>query len=323
MASIVTVQVRQRPLRHGDTPRDVEATVARALNEFHRMERDCSRFDPASALSRINRRPGRWHRAPERLYTAIDLARQAHLETSGLFDPRVLDRLIALGYDRSFHLIHPDGVADRGYGDHPGDRDGPHANGLGVSTPERQPWTPRLLPGLRFVHLAGARIDLGGIGKSVALRRAASVLRRSINDFLIDAGGDLVASGRPAAGVRWRFAVESPMGGDLPVAVLEVGDAAVATSSIRVRSWVSDGRPVHHLVDPGTGEPGGCGLSAVTVVHPDPVHAEVWAKSLFLTGAGLIADRAAELGLAALWVDSEGSVGLTRAMDTQTIWVRR
>jgi len=38
-----------------------------------------------------------------------------------------------------------------------------------------------------------------------------------------------------------------------------------------VRAWLApDGRRVHHLLDPRTGEPGGDGLVAVTVAAPDP-----------------------------------------------------
>lgn len=299
MASIITVHVPA-----GNVPD--EDAMAEALEEFHRLERACTRFDQTSALMRANRQPGRWHRAPEALYRTLQQARRAHRRTGGLFDPRVHDRLVELGYDRSFHLVAAD---------HPAVPRPPHLT--------NRTWKPRLLPGLRLIHLGGARVDLGGVGKSVALSAAAARLRRAGADFLIDAGGDIYASGRPDTTEGWRVAVESPSGSPGPVAVLEVSDLALATSSIRLRQWRRGERTVHHLIDPRTGEPGGAGLAAVTVLHQDPVVAETWAKALFLTGADAIAARADATGLAAMWVGVDDRIGMTPAMAPYVIWQRR
>jgi hypothetical protein len=88
-------------------------------------------------------------------------------------------------------------------------------------------------------------------------------------------------------------------------------------------AWLDpDGRPVHHLIDPSTGAPGGAGLAAVTVAFPDPAWAEVWSKALFLEGASGIADAARRRGLAAWWVDEAGELSMTPAARQQTGWVR-
>lgn len=306
MASLITVHVRARDSRGGS----VGGATDRALEEFHLIERACTRFDPASPLMRANRHPRRWHRAPEALYSTLVEARQAYRRTGGLFDPRVHDRLVELGYDRSFHLVDEEGQASPSA---PPPSGGPIA----------EEWRPGFVPGARLVRLGASRVDLGGVGKGVALSRAASRMRRATQDFLIDAGGDIYASGRPCATEGWRVAVETPSGGSGPVAVLEVSGLAVATSSIRVRRWHAGGRTVHHLIDPRTGEPGGDGLGAVTVVHENPVEAETWAKALFLAGAGGIAERAEAIGLAALWVGTDDQVGTTPAMVAHLVWTRR
>lgn len=316
MASAITVQVPGRPARgrHGSPAfgrRSLERTVDRALGQFHSVERACSRFTPDSALARANRRPGRWHLAPEPLYAALREARGAYAGTSGLFDPRVHDRLVELGYDRSFHLILSEGCPPRS------------ADGSLESGPQPvADWRPRFVAGLRLVNLGGRRIDLGGIGKGMALARAAALLSRSTRHFLVDAGGDLYAAGSPGPTAGWRIGVESPSGEEGHVAVLELSDRAVATSSVRVRQWNKDGRRVHHLIDPRTGEPGGHGLASVTVVHPDPVTAETRSKVLFLAGPGAIGAVADRLGLAVLWVDASGSTGLSSAMAPFVTWLR-
>jgi thiamine biosynthesis lipoprotein len=169
-----------------------------------------------------------------------------------------------------------------------------------------------------------APVDLGGIGKGLALRWAARRVAAVLDGagFLLDAGGDLVSRGF-RAGVPWSIGIEDPVGGAEPVAVVVLDrDQSIATSSVRIGRGIGpDGRPVHHLIDPRTGAPGGAGLAAVTVAWHDPAWAEVWSKALFLEGASRIADAARGRGLAAWWVQEDGELSMTPAARQQTSWV--
>ena len=82
------------------------------------------------------------------------------------------------------------------------------------------------------------------------------------------------------------------------------------------------GRSVHHLIDPTTGLPAWNGLLAVTVAALDPAWAEVWSKTLFLAGRRDIADEARRRALAVWWVTDDGSLTMTPAARSVTIWVR-
>ena len=63
-------------------------------------------------------------------------------------------------------------------------------------------------------------------------------------------------------------------------------DGAIATSSIVARAWLGpDGRRVHHLLDPSTGEPVWTGLLSATALAPTALHAETLAKVALLGGA--------------------------------------
>ena len=294
---------------------DAAECLERAEQVVRDVERTCSRFDPASALSRANLEPDRWHDVPATLAAAVGEAATAHRETGGLFDPRILDVLLGWGYDRS--LPFAAGHVDRGPAGIP-DLSGPCHDAMGT------PWRPEVgetAAGWR-VHLGGTPIDLGGIGKGLAARWSAAELDGAGLGFAVDLGGDCAFGGAGPDRDSWRVGVEDPTDRAELVLVLDLTDTGCATSSTKLRRWRSGGVPVHHLVDPRTRRPGGEGLLAVTVVDPDPAWSEVLSKSVFLAGVTDVRDRAEELGLAAAWVRADGTVGTTTALDERIVWRR-
>lgn len=269
------------------------------VDEFELAEAAMSRFRDTSEITMLNRAAGTGvvARPSGRLRKALVAADRAHRLSAGRFDPRVLVDLDRLGY-RGAPLVPERTPA----GDRPTD-------GRVVEREGRE--------GLSIAH----PIDLGGIGKGLALRWATDRLDQAgTRAFLLEAGGDLVTRGSDPDGMPWRIGIEDPAGGD-DLAVIAVSDLAVATSSIQVNRWVVDGRTVHHLLDPRTGEPADSGLLAVTVAGPDPAWAEVWSKVLFLGGRDAIAAEARSRGLAAWWVADDGSFEMTAAARALTIWV--
>jgi thiamine biosynthesis lipoprotein len=137
---------------------------------------------------------------------------------------------------------------------------------------------------------------------------------------MVEAGGDCQLVGPGPEGAGWRVGMEDPSGRSDPLVVFELTDLACATSSVRVRRWTVGDRQVHHLIDPRTGASGGDGLVAVTVLDPDPAWAEVWSKTLFLSGAARIGAAAECRGLAAVWVEADGRVTTTAPADALVLW---
>lgn len=274
--------------------------------EFELAEEAMSRFRDTSELTRLNRTAGTGARllVSGRLRAALATADRARRLTGGRFDPRVLSDLDRLGYRGA--ALAPAGRA---------------ANTIQQPAPGADRCVRRF--GRWEVGL-DEPVDLGGIGKGLALRWASDRLDRlGVTDFLLEAGGDIVARGRPGDADRWVVGIEPPDGGPEPRAalVMDASGGAVATSSTRINRWVDANRPVHHLLDPATGEPASGGLVAVTVATRDPAWAEVWTKALFLRGAAAIGDEARARGLAAWWIDDLGQLSMTAAARQRTVWV--
>jgi FAD:protein FMN transferase len=291
--------------RRGDDDRsrdwEVDAAWAAVRAEFQTAEAELSRFRPTSDLTRLNLTAGsgRPVEIPRRLERALVAADRAHRVTGGRFDPRVLRDLDRLGYPGA------------SLGSDAASPDGDHAAGTRVVERSR-----------RARVAVSAPVDLGGIGKGLTLRWAAARLdRRGVTRYLLEAGGDLVARGPGPDGDPWLVGIEDPAGGPDPLGAIAVEAGAVATSSVRLRSWVHDGRTVHHLLDPRTGEPAESGLRAVTVFGPDPAWAEIWSKTLFVGGRAAIAGEARGRGLAAWWVTDAGGLEMTPAARSRTAWV--
>src|SRR5262249_20124722 len=68
------------------------------------------------------------------------------------------------------------------------------------------------------------------------------------------------------------------------LAVFNVRDRGVATSSSLRRRWQSGGLVLHHLIDPRTGRPSDSDAVQVTVIAPTAVLADYHAKVALLLG---------------------------------------
>ena len=301
LGSALRLQVRL-PASSPDAAADAAADAAwgAVTAEFAAADLALSRFRDDSELTALNRLAGsgRVTRVSWRLRQALAAIHRAGRITSGRFDASVFDVLERIG-----------------------------EHGAAVTGPEPVAHAAAAHTRARLVTAPARPVDLGGIGKGLALRWATSAAMLRLPDgagLLLNAGGDLIAAGRgPNEG--WMIGVDDPVAATpdtAPVAVLALDRGAVATSSVGTRHWTGpDGQAVHHLVDPATREPARTGLIAVTVVAPDPAWAEVWSKALFLVGATRIGEEARARGLAAWWLDAGGRLSMTPAARLMSPWV--
>jgi thiamine biosynthesis lipoprotein len=135
-----------------------------------------------------------------------------------------------------------------------------------------------------FLRRAGMSVNLGGIGKGYAVERGVAILRtRGIENFLLQAGGDLYAAGmrgdRP-----WRVGIRDPRGPeDQSFAAVDLTDSTFSTSGDYERFFIYGGRRYHHIIDPDTGEPTR-ETRSVTIMAKSPTLSDAVDTGVFLLG---------------------------------------
>ncbi len=237
------------------------------------IEAVLSRFRPESELSRLNTHNGKWVKISDTLLQAVITARRVAELTDGLCTPLVLRALLEAGYRESFADM------DRDQHVAPDDEPFPAAvyDWRTITVWTRQS-AIRLLP-----H---AQLDLGGTGKGWT---AAQIVRHlsAHGPCLVDAGGDIVARGKPLGKPGWEVNVAEPGASDdqPPLTTITLANAAVATSGTDYRRWTVNGKPQHHLIDPRTGGPAVTDVVSATVIHTDATLAEGFAKALVILGS--------------------------------------
>ncbi len=169
----------------------------------------------------------------------------------------------------------------------------------------------------RFLSKSAASlmIDLSAIAKGYAVDQVAGLLRQQgIEDFLVDIGGELRASGHNVDGHLWRVGIERPevLGGVDRIVALR--DKAIATSGDYRNFLVLDGKTFSHTINPTTMRPVIHRLALVSVIAEDAATADALATALMVMGEVVARQFAEHNQLAAYLVIRDGADG-----DYQTI----
>jgi thiamine biosynthesis lipoprotein len=266
------VEIQLYTNTQGAEAQDLVSDVQRM---FDKAEKRLTRFDLTSELSQLNRSAGRPQRVSSLLFDVVEAAAWAASLTGGLFDPTLLKVMQAIGYDRSFEWIELQNQATGGSNGHTSPLPPPHPGQYRTIGLNRIRGEITLPPDVQ--------LDLGGIGKGWTVDRTAEWLVGR-GPFMINAGGDLYAYGTPPDRAGWCVGIMDPWQPERDIAHLQVRQRAVATSTISRRQWRRDGRMMHHLIDPRTGQPAETDAVSVTVVAHRAALAEVYAKAALILG---------------------------------------
>lgn len=137
-----------------------------------------------------------------------------------------------------------------------------------------------------FFQNPGMRLDLGGIGKGLAVDRAAGVLRgKGIKSALISFGSSsIVALGAPPEEpAGWKVKLRGPYNREDTVGSVFIKDESLSTSAGYERFFDLGGKKYCHIFDPKTGMPAE-GVFSVSVIAPTGRETDALDTGFFVLG---------------------------------------
>jgi len=288
-----TMGTRYTALFYAEAVVDIDEVGHQLACAVARVDQQMSTWKPDSDLNRLNAAPEQvWVSVPQELATVLSAALRVSQQSGGAFDIAVGDLVNAWGFGPAEPTVTEQALATM-----------PPRTRLSASAalmvdPLRKQVRKR----------APLHLDLNGIAKGFGVDELARCLEGfGITRYLVGIDGEMRARGVKPDGQGWTVALEKPERGVRAVmGVMELGDAAIATSG-DYRQWVDvAGQAYAHTMNPATGAPLCNPLAAVTVVAASCMLADAWATALMVLGETEGPRLAQERGMDALFVLRDG-----------------
>jgi thiamine biosynthesis lipoprotein len=245
----------------------LEDAAERAYAEMERQIGILNRFESASAVGVLNSE-GRLSGAPPELLGLLERSALIFEISAGAFDITVQPLV---------DLLHASDPGDEG----PRVGDAAWREALARVGAD----AVKIGGGSVTLDRDGMGVTLDGIAKGYIVDVMAAVLEaHGIDRYLIDAGGDIRASGLREDGLGWTVAVRDPRHGGVLPGALRLRSGAVATSGGYEARYDPDGT-WHHIVSARTGRSPTDVLS-VTVAGPNVYASDALATAALLMSPG-------------------------------------
>ncbi|HDX9577353.1 TPA: FAD:protein FMN transferase [Bacillus pseudomycoides] len=270
----------------------VKEKIKKAFLAFYSIEEVCSRFHQQSELRRLSTQSGTPIQVSPILFEAIRFAWQVADLTEGTFDPTLGYTLEEFGFNRHYvtgeKLVSSVAVA---------------SNYQDIFLDEEKRTVLLTKPLL---------LDLGAVAKGLAVDLAVQELR-DFEGFIIDAGGDLFASGTNEKEEPWVIGIQHPFQKEKTISKVQLTNQAICTSGSYERK-----SPVHlnehHLIHPhlGTSQ---SDIVSCTVIAPFAMMADAFSTAAFLLGKKEGATLLKNVDLEGIWITSSLNINMTEGME--------
>jgi len=270
------------------------AAINRSLAQaVGRVDQQMSTWKADSELNRLNAGPVQtWLAVPKELATVLAAALRVSQQSGGAFDIGVGDLVDAWGFGPGAQSVTEQTI------DTLPPRGGLSANAALTVDVQRHQVRKR----------APLHLNLNGIAKGFGVDELARCLDSfGLTRYLVGIDGEMRARGAKPDAQPWVVAIEKPCRGQREVmGVMELSDAAIATSG-DYRHWIDvKGRHYAHTMNPATGAPLCNTIASVTVVAASCMLADAWATALMVLGEIEGPRLAQARGMDALFVLREG-----------------
>ena len=288
-----TMGTRYTALFYAEAGLDTDAINRALAQAVGRVDQQMSTWKADSDLNRLNAAPEQvWLPVPEELATVLAAALRVGQQSGGAFDIAVGDLVEAWGFGPGASSVTEQPL------DTLAPRSALSANAaLTVDTQRHQ-----------VRKRAPLQLNLNAIAKGFGVDELARCLDDfGLTDYLVGIDGEMRARGSKPDAQPWIVAIEKPCRGVREVmGVMELCDAAIATSG-DYRHWIDvKGRHYAHTMNPATGAPLCNSVAAVTVVAASCMLADAWATALMVLGESEGPRVAQARGMDALFVLREG-----------------
>lgn len=100
------------------------------------------------------------------------------------------------------------------------------------------------------------KLDLGGIAKGFAIDEAARILReKDLENFMIDAGGDVYVGGTNCKGYTWAIGIRDPRDTTKVIDIVYLKNKAITTSGNYEQYFEINDKKYSHIINPKEGLP--------------------------------------------------------------------
>jgi len=236
-----------------------------AFDEINRLSGLLSRHSTDSPVSILNT-AGLLEEAPAELIEVVDRSLYFNGETGGCFDISVKP-LMDLYHKCSESGISPDDSQIK----------------------EVLAWINSRHISVEGRKLSFARENMGitldGIAKGYIVDRASDILQKNgINNYLINAGGDIRTSGTAARGKKWTVAIQDPNKKGAYPDIITMSSGAIATSG-NYEVFYDREKVFHHIINPSSGLSPQVSAS-VSITAPTVMDADALATAVFVLEPG-------------------------------------
>lgn len=257
-----------------DSPASLDDSIIMAFNQ---VESSLSPFIASSRISRIN--DNRTDSTDNLIDSVFSISQQVNAMSDGRFDPTVSPLVDLWGFGTD-NRARANAESDSG-------------NISFSVSPELIDSAMRLV-GISQCHIDHGRMvkkhpatsfNFSAVTKGFACDVIAAMLKRNnVGNFMIEVGGEVVASGLNPQHAPWRIQIDAP-DSDTPSAhnalrIINLDNCAVATSgNYRNYHDTREYGRIGHTIDPSTGRPFSSCILSASVIAPSGALADAWATA--------------------------------------------
>ena len=256
------------------------------------LDMSVSPYNKASLISALNENTT-W-RVDEHIRRLLVTSRTVNRESGDAFDPTVMPLVNAWGFGYKSGTLPSRAQLDSILQFVGMDKVALHGDTLVKSDPR-------------------VMLDFSSIAKGMACDEIGRMLARNgASNWLVEIGGEVMASGVNKRGMPWQVSVDMPSDQQDTVShesalVIALDSAAVATSG-NYRKWRNEGgNKISHIIDPKTGDSRVGTLLSVTVIARDCMTADAWATACMVMGEHAVketTERRSDLGVMTIAADT-------------------